>query len=298
MLDRKNNSEYKSGVLCVVACQVIWGFLPLFWDSLNPIDSWIIILYRVFTMFIYTIIAARFKYSFNEIFGPLKERRIRIKYFLSGAVLTANWSIYIWAVTSGRVIQSAIGYYIEPLVICLFGIVIFKEKLTKYNLTAMCFALVAVAVILVHFGQVPLVALGLAFTWATYSAIKKKADVPPMIALVYETMIFAVIALIAIIFVESKGIGGLSYNLPGKYAMLFITGLVTLIPIGLFGVAAPRVSMLLIGLMQYISPTITLLCGIFIMGEAIDKVQIMAFCIIWIGLAFFTIGEVKNNKEQ
>lgn len=274
MLDRNNNSEYKNGVLCVVACQVIWGFLPLFWDSLNPIDSWIIILYRIFTMFIYTIIAARFKYSFQEIFEPLKERRIRIKYFLSGAVLTANWSIYIWAVTSGRVIQSAIGYYIEPLVICLFGIVIFKEKLTKYNLTAMCFALVAVAVILVHFGQVPLVALGLAFTWATYSAIKKKADVPPMIALVYETMIFAVIALIAIIFIESKGIGGLSYNLPSKYALLFITGLVTLIPIGLFGVAAPKVSMLLIGLMQYISPTITLLCGIFIMGE------------------------MKNNKEQ
>ena len=111
-------------------------------------------------------------------------------------------------------------------------------------------------------------------------------------------MVFAAIALIAIVFIEARGIGGLSYNMPGKYAMLFLTGLVTVIPIGLFGIAAPKVSMFIVGLMQYISPTIMLLCGIFIMGEAIDKVQIMAFCIIWIGLVFFTMGEVKNYREK
>lgn len=295
MNEKKVGNEYRNGVICVLACQTMWGFLPLFWDAINPISSWVIILYRIFTMFIYTLIAARSSYSFREIFEPFRERKIRVKYFLSGLVLTANWSIYIWAVTSGRVIQSSIGYYIEPLVICLFGIVLFKEKVTKYNLTAMMLALVAVAVILLHFGQVPAVALGLALTWATYSAIKKSSEIPAMIALVYETMIFAALALVAIVFVEMKGIGGLSYHLPGKYAMLFLTGLVTLIPIGLFGVAAPKVSLLLVGLVQYISPTITLLCGVFIMGEKIDSVEIIAFIIIWIGLVFFTIGEVKDH---
>ena len=298
MIEKNVGNEYRKGVICVLACQLMWGFLPLFWDAINPIESWIIILYRIFTMFIYTLIAARFSYSFREIFEPFKERRIRIKYFMSGLVLTANWSIYIWAVTSGRVVQSSIGYYIEPLVICLFGIVLFKEKLTKYNLTAMFLALLAVAIILVHFGQIPAVALGLALTWATYSAIKKSSEIPAIIALVYETMIFAVIALAVIIYIEAKGFGGLSYHLPGKYAMLFLTGLVTVIPVGLFGIAAPKVSMLLVGLMQYVSPTITLLCGVFIMGEKIDSVEIIAFIIIWIGLVFFTMGEVKEHKQK
>ena len=298
MNEINKETEYRRGVICVLACQVMWGFLPLFWNAINPIDSWIIILYRIFTMFVFTVVAARFRYSWKEIFGPLADRNTRVKYFISGAILTANWSIYIWAVTSGRVIQSAIGYYIEPLVICLFGIVLFKEKLTIYNGIAMALALVAVIVILIYFGKLPGVALGLALTWATYSAIKKSSKLPAIIALVYETMVFAIIAIFAIIYIETQGIGGLSYNMPGKYALLFLTGLMTLIPVGLFGVAAPKVSLLLVGLMQYISPTITLICGITILGEDIDFVQLAAFAIIWVGLAFFTVGEVKTHRKQ
>ena len=298
MLKDKKYSEYKIGVMCVVACQVIWGVLPIYWQALMPIDSWIIILYRIFTMAVYSLIAARMKYSFAEIFGPLKDRKVRMKYFTAGLILTANWSIYIWAINSGRVIQTSIGYYIEPLVICLFGIVIFKEKLTKYNLTAMLMALLAVVLILVHYGQIPAVALGLALTWATYSAIKKAADQPPLLSLVYETILYGALALIAIIYIETKGIGALSYHLPGKFAFMMLAGLFTLIPIVLFAVSAKKVTLLVIGLAQYISPTITLLCGIFLFKESIDLFQIIAFGIIWLGLVFFTVGEFKNNRKD
>ena len=298
MLKDKKYSEYKIGVMCVVACQVIWGVLPIYWQALMPIDSWIIILYRIFTMAVYSLIVARMKYSFAEIFGPLKDRKVRIKYFTAGLILTANWSIYIWAINSGRVIQTSIGYYIEPLVICLFGIVIFKEKLTKYNLTAMLMALLAVVLILVHYGQIPAVALGLALTWATYSAIKKAADQPPLLSLVYETILYGALALIAIIYIETKGIGALSYHLPGKFAFMMLAGLFTLIPIVLFAVSAKKVTLLVIGLAQYISPTITLLCGIFLFKESIDLFQIIAFGIIWLGLVFFTVGEFKNNRKD
>ena len=298
MRKEKQYSEYKIGVLCVIACQIIWGFLPIYWQALKPIDSWIIILYRIFTMAVYSLIAARLKYSFKEIFEPLKDRKVRVKYFSAGLILTANWSIYIWAINSGRVIQTSIGYYIEPLVICLFGIVIFKEKLTKYNLTAMLLALTAVVIILVHYGQVPAVALGLALTWATYSAIKKTADQPPALSLVYETILYGVLALIAIIYIEINGIGALTYHVPGKYAFMMLAGLVTLIPIMLFAISAKKVTLLVIGLAQYISPTITLLCGIFLFKENIDMTQILAFGIIWLGLVFFTIGEFKNNRKD
>lgn len=288
-------SDYRTGVICVIACQLIWGVCPVYWQALEPIPSWIIILYRIVTMFVYSYIAARIRYSREEIWGPLKERSVRIKYFTAGFILTVNWSIYIWAMTSEHVIQSAIGYYIEPLVICAVGIIVFKEQVTKYNLAAMLFALAAIILILAHYRQVPGVALGLAGTWAAYSAVKKTAKQPAVIALVYETMVYAVIAVFAVIYIETRGIGALSFGVPGKFALMLLSGLVTLVPVALFGTAAPKVPLLVIGLAQYISPTITLLLGVFLFKEPIDPVQITAFIIIWIGLGIFTYGEFRRN---
>ena len=295
---KTNNSDYRTGLICVLACQLIWGFLPAYWQALVPIPSWIIILYRMTTMFVYSYIAARLRYTKEEIWTPLKEKGAVRRYLIAGALLTANWSIYIWAMTTGHMIQSSIGYYLEPIVICLFGVVIFKEKFTIYNATAMAFAAIALVVMLIHYGQLPGVALGLAFTWATYSAIKKSSKNPPVIELVYETMFYAVFAVIGILVIETRGIGALSFGVPGKYALMFLSGLVTLIPIALFGNAAKKVSLFIIGLTQYISPSITLLLGIFAYKEPIDRVQLISFAVIWIGLIFFTYGEYKNNKER
>ncbi len=293
-----NNRDYKIGLICVLASQLIWGFLPAYWQALVPIPSWIIILYRMTTMFIYSYIAARLRYTKEEIWTPLKEKGAVVRYLIAGALLTANWSIYIWAMTTGHMIQSSIGYYLEPIVICLFGVVIFKEKFTRYNLTAVVFAAVALIVMLIHYGQLPGVALGLAFTWATYSAIKKSSKNPPLVELVYETMFYAVFAVMGILVIETKGIGALSLGVPGKYALMFLSGLVTLIPIALFGSAAKKVSLFIIGLTQYISPSITLLLGIFVYKEPIDRVQLLSFAVIWIGLVFFTYGEYKSHKES
>ena len=292
------SSDYRTGLICVLACQLIWGFLPIYWQALVPIPSWIIILYRMTTMFVYSYIAARLRYSKEELWGPLKEKGAVRRYLIAGLLLTANWSIYIWAMTTGHMIQSSIGYYIEPIVICLFGVVIFKERFTKYNATAMVLATAALIAMLIHYRQLPGVALGLAFTWATYSAIKKSSDNPPVIELVYETMFYAVFAVIGIAVIETRGIGALSLGVPGKYALMFLSGLVTLIPIALFGNAAKKVSLFIIGLTQYISPSITLLLGIFAYKEPIDKVQVISFAVIWIGLVIFSYGEYKSSREQ
>ena len=214
-IKNKNSSDYRTGLICVLACQLFWGVCPVYWQALVPIPSWIIILYRIVTMFVFSYAAARMRYSREEIWGPLKEKSVFVRYLAAGLLLTANWSTYIWAMTTGHMIQASIGYYIEPIVICLFGVVIFKEKFTKYNLTAMGFALISITVMLIHYGQIPGVALGLASTWACYSAIKKATDRPPLIELVYETMFYAVPALMAIIIIETKGIGALSLGVPG-----------------------------------------------------------------------------------
>ena len=131
LTEKNKDSDYRTGLICVIACQLIWGFLPVYWQALVPIPSWIIILYRMTTMFVYTYIAARLKYSREEIWAPLKEKGTLARYLVAGLLLTANWSTYIWAMTTGHMVQASIGYYLEPIVICLFGVVIFKEKFTK-----------------------------------------------------------------------------------------------------------------------------------------------------------------------
>lgn len=286
-------TDYRTGVIYVLICQMIWGFLPIYWQSLTPIESWKIILYRILTMFLCTYVFARLRFGKEVIWEPFRDNRVKAKYFASGLVLTINWSVYIWAMTSGRVIQASIGYYMEPIVICAFGIVIFKEKMSKYNVIAMSLALIAIVIILIHYRQLPGVALGLALSWAVYSAVKKSSEIDPIIAMVYETMPFAILAIFAIVFIEMKGIGALSVHAPRQYAMMWLSGLMTLIPVGLFGYAAKKTSLFVIGLAQYISPTISLLLGIFMFHEPIDGVQILAFAIIWVGLVFFSYGEFK-----
>ena len=290
--------DYRIGVLCVIGCQIFWGFCPIYWQALVPIPSWIIILYRIVTMFVFSYAAARFRYSREDIWGPLRDKAIRRKYIGAGLVLTINWSIYIWAMTTERVIQTSIGYYIQPIVICAVGVLVFKEKLTRYNLTAMILALTAIIVILLHYRQIPGVALSLALSWALYSTIKKTARQPVLVALVYETMVYAVFAFIAIIFIETRGIGAISMGIPGKYALMYLSGLITLIPVALFSSAAKKVPLLVLGLAQYLSPTITLLLGIFLFKEPIDMTQIIAFVIIWTGLVIFTLGEFRAAKTR
>ena len=292
----RERKEYRTGIIYILFCQLVWGVLPVYWQFLEPIESWKIILYRILTMFAYSYIGARIFYKRSEIWSQLSDMKAVGRSFAAGVVLTANWSLYIWAMNSEHVIQASIGYFIEPIVICGVGIIFFGEKLTRYNMCAIVFAVIAIGVILAHHRQLPGVALGLASTWAIYSAIKKASKTPPLIALVYETLPFAIAAMLAIVYIEIKGVGALSVGVPVKYAALWLSGLVTVIPVTIFGYAAKKTSLLVIGLAQYISPTITLVLGIFLFKEPFDKVHALALSIIWVGLCFFSYGEFRSKN--
>ncbi len=294
----KAAAEYRNGIIAIVGCSTLWGVLPIYWQAIKPIDSWVIIIYRIFLVCAVCLIAARTKYSWAEITGPLKDRKVMMRYFIAGVVITANWSTYIWAVNANRVIQTAIGYYIEPLMVCIFGIIFFREKLTKWKAIALISAMGSVVLILVHFGQLPGIALVIAITFATYSAIKKTMDAPPILSLLHETIFLAPLALIAIFYIEAKGIGAIGVGAPYKYVLLLLSGLMTAVPLGLFARAASRIPLFAIGLISYISPSISLALGVFWFKEPFDRVQLMAFAIIWIGLIFFTYGEYKEKDRN
>ena len=290
------DKEYRNGLIASVGCMALWGVLPVYWKALVPISSWTIIIYRIFLVNVSAMAIARYKFTWDEIFEPLvRNPKMLLKYAAAGAVVTINWSTYIWAINAGHVIQASIGYYIEPLMVCVFGIVIFHEKMTIYKSAAMIFAAGAVLILLIHFHQIPGISLGIALSFAVYSAIKKTVDVPPLLSLVYETICFAPFALIVILALETNGHGAMSQGAPWQFVLMLFCGVVTVVPLALFASAAQKVSMFMLGLTEYISPTLSLLLGVFIYREPFDRVQFLAILIIWIGLMFFSVGEFREN---
>ncbi len=295
-----NTSEYRSGLIASIGCMTLWGILPIYWKALIPISSWVIIIYRILLVDVFAILLARTRFSWSEIFGPIRhDRKLALKFLGAGAVITTNWSTYIWAVNAGHVIDASIGYYIEPLMVCVFGMIFFRERLTVYKSTAMGLAIIAVVILLIHFHKFPGIALGIAVSFAVYSAIKKTVSQPPLISLVYETIFFAPPALVVIIWLETHGNGALSALAPGhwwQYGLLLLCGLVTVIPLSLFASAAQKVPMFTLGLTEYISPTLSLILGVFFYREPFDGVQFLAVAIIWIGLVFFSFGELREQR--
>lgn len=290
------DTTYKKGLIFALACSILWGILPIYWQALRPIESSVIIFYRIFLVGLVCLIVSLKLYGIEEIKKHLSPKGAKFKFFCAGLLITANWSIYIWAVNADMVIQTCVGYYIEPLMVSVFGIIFFKEKLTKYKLAALIMALAGVVVLLIHFMEIPLVALSLAITFATYAAVKKSFNLPSVLSLLYETMFLMIPALAVIIYLEVTGQGAIGVGEPYQYGLLMLCGPITALTLAFFAEAANKVPLVTLGIIEYISPSLALVIGIFVLHEPFDMVQFIAFVIVWIGLVFFTMGEAKENR--
>ena len=294
------DKNYKNGLIYALSCAVIWGFLPIYWNALNPISSLVVIFYRV-TLMTLTCLAIQFYRVRNikAMFAPMFEEKKKLRtYVIAGILITMNWSIYIWAVQAGYVIQSSMGYFLEPLLVCLFGMIIYKEKANRWKRISLGFALVGLLVMIIGYREMPIIAIGLATTFATYTAIKKSVDLPPFQSLLYETIFLAPIALLVVFWMEGSGIGAMATGGNGKFILLLFVGVATAVPMGLFSAAARNLPLLTLGLTSYISPSIALVLGIFLFKEPFDIIQFSAFAIIWIGLIFFTYGELAEIHKK
>lgn len=289
--------EYRTGMAAALACAVLWGFLPIYWQALRPIESSVIIFYRIALVGVVCFVMALALYGWKGIAKPLAQKGAWRKFFLAGILITLNWSLYIWAVNADLVIQTCIGYYIEPLVVSLLGVILFRERLTFYKKTALILAGIGVLVIIVHFGEAPVVALTLAVSFACYAALKKTFKVEAILSLLYETALLVPVSLAVIVWQEVRGQGALAQGAPWQVGLLLLAGVLTAVPLGLFASAAKRIPLVTLGLTEYISPSITLVIGIFMFREPFDLFQLIAFIIIWVGLGFFTVGEIKQTTQ-
>jgi chloramphenicol-sensitive protein RarD len=228
----------------------------------------------------------------------LADRRSRLLLIGAAAVITLNWGGYIWGVNNGRVVETSLGYFINPLVTVLMGVFILGERLRRPQWAAVVLASVAVLVITVDYGRPPWVALLLAFSFATYGLAKKKAGVDAVESLAVETLVVGPVAAAYIGWLAWTGTGDFGHHGVGHALMLTTAGLVTVVPLLCFGAAAIRVSMVSIGLLQYIAPILQFLLGVWWYGEAMPTSRWIGFVLVWVALTMFTWDAARHRRRQ
>ncbi len=294
---KKITGNYKFGMLMAMCCSVIWGLLPIYWRALEPISPSVIMVYRVFFVVISCGVVSFFLYGKKRFLEPLKDKKMLFNTIMAGILITANWSLFLWAVNTGQVIQTSIGYYTEPLIVSFFGVFIFKESFNFHRKVAFSLATIGVIILVIHSGEIPILALTLGITFAIYATVKKSVSYESILGLFYETVIFFPFLLVIIIYMEINGIGIQGVAQPYQLALIALSGFITATPLVFFALAAQNLPLISLGVTEYIAPSISLCIGVFLFKEPFDIVKFITFCFIWFALIFFTIGEVKMQKS-
>jgi chloramphenicol-sensitive protein RarD len=281
-----------------IAAYAMWGVFPLYWPLLQPAGAVEILAHRVLWSAItigLLVVLLRRTTQFRDIFH---NGRVRLLLTLAAAVISVNWVTYIWGVTNGRVVETSLGYFINPLVTVLMGVVILGERLRRLQWVAMGVATLAVVVLTLDYGRLPWVALVLAFSFGSYGLCKKTANVGAVESLGYETAVIAPLAGLYLGWLAWTGASNFAAH-GIDHALLFMTtGTVTAIPLICFGAAAIRVSMVSLGLLQYLAPVIQFLLGVFWFHEDMPAGRWVGFVLVWIALVMFTVEAVNHRRRQ
>lgn len=301
IMDEKTaNSQDKnsiSGVFYGAIAYVVWGFLPIYWKLLKDIPADEILAHRIFWSFLFVGGILLLKNGVGALKETLRDGKNVRNVLLCAFFITINWGLYIWAVNSGNILQSSMGYYINPLMVVLLGMTVLKEKLNKLQYVSIGFAAVGVAIITIQFGRIPWVSLLLAATFALYGLFKKLLNAESLVGLALETTAIMPLALSYILYKLFSGQSALySVSLPTIVILLF-SGVATATPLLWYAMGAARVKLSTMGFLQYISPTISLVIGVFVYGEKFTSTHLLSFGFIWIGLIIYSFSnfEVINK---
>lgn len=287
-----------AGVFYGAIAFIAWGFLPIYWKLLKEIPADEILAHRIFWSFLFIGGIVLYKEGLGILRDTVKDRKNVIYVLLCAFFITVNWGLYIWAVNSGNILQSSMGYYINPLMVVLLGMTVLKEKLNRLQYVSIAFAASGVAVMTIQFGKIPWVALLLAATFALYGLFKKLVNAESLVSLSLETATLMPLALGYILFKLFSGQSALYTVAPMTLVILLFSGVATATPLLWFGMGANRVKLSTMGFLQYISPTISLFIGIFLYGEKFTNTHMISFGLIWIGLIIYSISNLKEISRS
>lgn len=245
---------------------------------------------------VFCIIVLILTRALKSTLATLQRPKVAIKLFLASILVSINWLIYIWATNNGHVVEAALGYYINPLIIIAFGVILLKEKMRQLQWVAVSIATVGVIILTVDYGRLPWVALGLALSWGSYGLVKKQLGLGALEGLAIETMIAFIPYCGYLIFIGSKGEGQFGHGF-GLTTLLISAGAVTAIPLLLFNGSTTRLPYSTIGLMQYITPTLTFIIGVWVNHEVMPTARWVGFLLIWVALITLAIDLVRSSRS-
>ncbi|MDW7650074.1 MAG: EamA family transporter RarD [Bacillota bacterium] len=297
-MNNNNLTEHDAvGIWYGVLAYTAWGILPLYWKLLNVVPAMEILAHRIVWSFVFVGAILILTGGWQKLLLVIQNKKNLLYLFLCGFLISLNWFTYIWAVNSNHVIEASMGYYINPLVVVLLGVVVLKEKLTRWQGIAILLATAGVLIITLQYGRIPWVALILAATFALYGLSKKLIKVDSITGLALETMVVMPLALYFIITRQTQGIGSLG-RIPFQTALILCgSGIVTATPLLWFAMGAQKVKLTMMGFLQYIAPTLSLLLGIFVFKEYFSALHFISFSFIWAGLLIFIVENVGMARQ-
>ena len=287
--------QNKLGFIYAFSAYVFWGVIPLFWKQLDHVDSIEIVIHRMLwscVLVTLLILLSRQWASFKLL---LSQPKLMLRLFAASSLISLNWAVFIWAVNNDRLVETSLGYFMNPLISVALGVVLFSEVLRRGQWLALLVAGIGVVYLFATHGSFPWISFVLAITFSLYSAVKKSISVSATHGMAIETLYFFLPALIYLIYIEWQGSAQFFQGSSNSW-MLILGGLFTLIPLVLFAAAAKRISMTALGMMQYIGPTLQLICGVVIYQEPFGSQKIIAFGFIWLALVVYSADQINNRR--
>jgi chloramphenicol-sensitive protein RarD len=296
-----DSSSQKKGVFYAFAAYTAWGLLPVYWKAIDAVPALEILAHRILWSFAFVAILLIIKKQWSRAKEVIQNKSMLVGLILSSLLITSNWFIYIWAVNSNRVVEASLGYYINPLLTVLLGIIVLHERMDKWLLASIFLASVGVIILTLEYGKVPWIALSLATTFALYGLAKRLVKVESLLGLALETAVVAPVAMIYLSWLQLNRVGVIGHTGILTLLLLIGTGIVTAIPLLSFAQAAKMVPFSTMGFIQYVSPSLSLFLGVFLYHEDFTSVHGMSFGMIWVALGIYSVSRValaRKNSPQ
>jgi chloramphenicol-sensitive protein RarD len=285
------------GTLAGIVAYSLWGVFPLVFHQLESVAPGEILIHRIVWSFVVVVGLLAVRRQRHWLRGVRSLPGAFGRLTLAALLIAANWLVYIWAVNNGHVVETALGYYISPLISVAVGVAVLGERLRRLQVTALGFGAAAVAVLTLAYGRVPWVALVLASTFSCYGYIKKAVPVGAVTSLAVETLVLVPAAALGLLTMEVSGDAAFLNGSPGRDALLVSLGVVTAVPLLLFGTAARRIPLSLLGLLQYLTPTLGLMCGVLVFHEPLPPERLVGFVLVWVALTVLAADAVALRRR-
>jgi len=292
----------KKSLIAILICYFSWGFFPIYFKLLKSIDSYEVLAMRVLCSFIFMILVVFLAKNKNNIFKEIKELWQSKKNFsllvIASFLITANWLTYIIAVNTNHVLEASFGYYLNPIFTIILAVIFLKEKLTRVQTIACICVGISLLYLFISLGSLPWISILLALTFGLYSLCKKKIILSPKASLLIETAIVSPIAIIYMLYLGSSNNITFYNSDTTTLIALLLSGAITAIPLLLFARGAIDIPLYILGILQYLPPTIQFFIGIFVYGEELNVEKLISFSIIWVAVAVFCYSAVTSMKKQ